>query len=50
MTMARIDENNEVIQVGLPKRLKGTDIEDLRRRGLLAAHQSVLPDTLLAIR
>ena len=33
MTMARIDENNAVIEVGLPKRLQGTDIEDLRRRG-----------------
>ena len=33
MTMARIDENNSVIEVGLTKRLQITDIEDLRRRG-----------------
>ena len=44
MTMARIDENNAVIEVGLPKRLQGTDIEDLRRRGWRQVKGTPKPD------
>ena len=44
MTMARIDENNAVIEVGLTNRLQGTDIEDLRRRGWRQVKGTPKPD------